>query len=135
MPDGSFYPIAEADPTDLRLTSISAFGQKKHDAIVPAGRTVEELVRMTGAPDNIRIDVFVGEHWIPQQLWHRVRPKAGTSVSLRVKQPGKGGDGSKNPLATILMIAVVATAAFVSGGGLSFLAPRSRQRCRSSSSS
>lgn len=60
------------------------------------------------------------EPWeIPQDVWGHVKPKAQTLVVIRCLPRGGGGGGKgKNPLATILQVAVMAAAAWVSAGGL-----------------
>jgi hypothetical protein len=87
------------------------------DLSVEAGATLAEIFAQA-QPDAVlrrHAHVFVGDHYIPRENWHRVRPKPGTTVSIRVVPSGGGGGGGKNPLRTILMIAVLAAAVVVPG--------------------
>ena len=95
------------------------FSMARVDLSVEAGATIAEIFARA-QPDAVlrrHAHVFVGDHYIPRENWHRVRPKPGTTVSIRVV-PSGGGGGGKNPLRTILMIAVLVGAAAISGGAL-----------------
>ena len=96
------------------------FSMARVDLSVEAGATLAEIFARA-QPDAVlrrHAHVFVGDHYIPRENWHRVRPKPGTTVSIRVVPSGGGGGGGKNPLRTILMIAVLAAATAVSAGAL-----------------
>lgn len=58
--------------------------------------------------------VMVNGEIIPMQHWKSVRPKIGTLVNVRVVPTG-GGGGKKNPIATLLSIAVLVAAPYVAG--------------------
>lgn len=79
---------------------------------VPAGQTLAELVAYVLPNPRLarRALVTIGDEPIARELWHRVRPKPGTTVTVHVV-PG-GGGGGKSPLRFILQLAVMA-AAFV----------------------
>ncbi len=96
--------------------------KRQIDLQMPAGGTVAELLTAAGAPlpDGVTAKVFIGDWEIPRPLWHRVRPKPGHIVTLRIVPGfggGGGGGGKKNPLRTVLtivvMIAAVALAAYL----------------------
>jgi hypothetical protein len=55
--------------------------------------------------------VFVGDVMIYWDKVDQVYPKPGNPITIRLL-PGKGGSGGKNPLRTILSIAVIAAAAW-----------------------
>ncbi len=111
------------DGNALRLIACPRpFSAERIDRAVPVGGSIADIM------DSLGLDPILVAHahvWItdaamiadpvivPRDRWARVRPKAGAVVTLRVA-PGKGGGGGKNPLRTILTIAVVA-AAFVLG--------------------
>lgn len=87
---------------------------------LPAGLTVREMVEAV-VPDpamraisGVRI---AGEEYLPEH-WHLIRPKPGTLVEV-VAGAGDmgGGEGGKDPLRTVLTIAVIVAAAYT--GGLS----------------
>lgn len=113
------------DASTLRLIACPRpFSADRIDRTIAAGGSIADII---AALDLDPILLAHAHVWItdaamtadpvsvPRQHWARVRPKAGAVVTLRVA-PGKGG-GGKNPLRTILTIAVVA-AAFVLGPAL-----------------
>ena len=84
------------------------------DLWVPEGRTITEILEIV-QPDPVLMAyayVFIGDDLVPREFWPRVRPKAGAVITVRVVPAG--GGGGKNPLRTIMMIAVFA-ASFVFG--------------------
>ena len=96
---------------------------ERFDAMVPEGPTVAELLEIA-QPDPVLLrhaHVYVGDSYIPPEMWSRVRPKSGAVVTARAFLPLHGGGGGKSPLRTILIIAVIAAAAFVSGGSAGLL--------------
>ncbi|MFG1413481.1 phage tail protein [Xanthobacter sp. VTT E-85241] len=81
---------------------------------VPAGATIGEIVAIA-VPEEARraaVRVTIGDHVIEQAVWHRVTPREGAQVIVRLI-PGDNG-----LLRSALMIAVVIAAAAVSGGAL-----------------
>ncbi|MFH1557842.1 MAG: phage tail protein, partial [Pseudomonadota bacterium] len=81
---------------------------------VPAGATIGEIVAIA-VPEEARraaVRVTIGEHVIEPAVWHRVKPREGAQVIVRLI-PGDNG-----LLRSALMIAVVVAAAAVSGGAL-----------------
>lgn len=97
----------------------------------PEGATVGELLELAG----IRWRRYGGGVcWIedadrcldpvpvPPELWHRVRPKAGTVTTVKL-MPGRGGGGGKQILAVILSLAVAVASVFAApliAGALGF---------------
>lgn len=78
------------------------------DYTMAAGMSVAEMIAAV-QPDPVLAangHVFVGDVYIPREFWPSVRPKAGACVSIRIVP--MGGGGGKNPLRTILSIAVLA---------------------------
>lgn len=95
----------------------------------PEGATIGELLELAG----IRWRRYGGGVcWIedadrrldpvpvPRELWHRVRPKAGTVTTVKL-MPGRGGSGGKQILTILLSIAVLAASVFL-GPELALLA-------------
>lgn len=81
------------------------------DLAVQDGLTLAEILEQA-QPDPIlraHAHIFVGDVRVPRQRWGQVRPKASSTVTIRVVAQG-GGGGSKNPLRTIMTIAVMAFA-------------------------
>lgn len=85
-------------------------------SIVPmaAGPTLAEMLTIAGVelPPHLNAHVLIDGQLIYREYWRLVRPKPGSMVAVRVIPRG-GGEGGKNPLRTILQLAVLATAAFV----------------------
>ena len=80
------------------------------DMIVPDGLTLAEMVERVQA-DPILLahgHLWIDDQYIPRDRWRLVRPKPGVTVTLRVVPHGGGGGGGKNPLRTVLTIAVIA---------------------------
>ena len=109
--------------TPLRIVvSPNPFSAEIADLELPAGGTILDLMQAAGCDKALigHAHVFITDRamtreafYIPRENWARVRPKPGMHVSIRVV-PGKGGGGGgKNPLRTILTIAVMAAALYV----------------------
>jgi hypothetical protein len=81
---------------------------------VPAGLSLAEMLTCVQPDPVLRMHahIWLGDDEIEPALWERVRPKPGTRVTIRCLPSGGGGGGGKNPLRTILTLAVVAAAAF-----------------------
>jgi len=83
------------------------FRSERCSLTVAAGPTVAGILE-TVQPDPALLKhahVFIDDWYIPPDKWHVVRPRAGRRVTVRVVPTGGGG---KNPLRTILTIAVIA---------------------------
>ena len=93
-------------------------------AELPAGLSIAEMIVETQPDPYLRrfAHVFIGDSYIAPGYWHTVRPKAGAMVSIRMVPQG-GGSGGKNPLRTVLLIAVLVVAAVVTGGAIGALVP------------
>lgn len=91
------------------------FKIKREDMTVAAGLTVAEILDFVQPDPGLRFHahVFIGADYVPRDMWARVRPRAGARVTVRVVPSGGGGD--KNPLRTILTIAVIAASLAVPG--------------------
>lgn len=88
------------------------------ERVLPAGLTVAELVSKAAELEPSRLErrfiVHISGEPVPEDGWHRVRPKPGTTLTFRALV--EGGQA----LRSIAMIAVAALALVVSGG---FAAP------------
>lgn len=79
------------------------------------GMTLEEIVA-AAQPDIVlrrHAHVWIGGHYVPRAHWARVRPRAGTRLAIRMVPMG-GGGGGKNPLRTVLSLALMAVMPSVS---------------------
>lgn len=121
MPDGSHLPIQQDRLTDIRL--IACRSPVRFERVVlalPAGLTLAEMIDLAGVDPVLRrfaqvwlVDAAMTAEpwWVPAEHWHRVRPKPGTVLTLRVV-PGKGG-GGKGILGIVLGIVTAAAGFFL----------------------
>lgn len=80
---------------------------------VPEGLTLHEIVKAI-FPKNIQgleIVVCIKDEVIPKRYWKQIKPKMHTLVGVNVV--AAGGGGKKNPLVTILTIAVAIAAPYL----------------------
>lgn len=90
------------------------------------GSSVADIV-LEAVPEryigNVAIVVMIEGALIYQEYWHCVKPKPGALINIRVVP--QGGGGKKNPLVTILSIAVMVVAPYLGGvmaAGMGFAA-------------
>ena len=69
------------------------FDGRRIDYVVPAGLTIAEIVELIQPDPLLRAHgvAFIGEHAVPRDRWHRVRPKPGALLSIRLLPSGGGG--------------------------------------------
>lgn len=82
------------------------------EMVAPAGATLAEIVALAlpGLADKRHARVMIGDQVVEPHLWHRVRPKSGVPVLVRMV-PGNSG-----LLRSVLTIAVTIAAVAVGGG-------------------
>lgn len=88
------------------------------DLVLTEGKSISQMLEIA-QPDPVlrkHAVVFIDDIQIPKKNWHLVKPRGGRTVSIRIVPQG-GGGGGKNPLRTILTIAVIA-ASFAFGAPL-----------------
>jgi len=103
-------PRLRAAPHPFKVATI--------DRVYPVGYSLAQMIDLTGLDEveKAHAHVWIGEAYISRENWRLVRPHDGTYIVLRVLPHG-GGGGGKNPLRTILTIAVIA-ASFYFGPAL-----------------
>ncbi len=114
--------VIEPDDHSIRIVSaLRPFSNEIAERSIGAGHTLLELVALVEPPLHLArfVHVAIGDLYVPRDNWHLVRPKPGTTVTIRAA-PGFGG-GKKNPLRFILQLVVLAAGAAVSGGLLGFV--------------
>lgn len=100
----------------VKMTAVChPFKVERKDFELPEGLTVNQMLAIA-QPDARQLEhavVFVRGEVIPRGYWPRYRPKSGVLIEVRafpIPRGGGGGGGGKNPLRTILTIAVIAAA-------------------------
>lgn len=90
------------------------FDSKAEMVRLPEGLTLLQMVDAQSLDPVMRAHVVIQINGdvIPRESWHLVRPKASAIVSVHIVPSGGGGGGGKNPLKTVLTIAVMAAAAY-----------------------
>lgn len=95
------------------------FRTTRVDEMVEAGGTLEQIITRgldsMNVPDFMRDcgHAYIGARYIPREEWATTVPLPGDFVTYRIF-PQKGG--GKNPLRTLLTLAVIVVASFVSMG-------------------
>lgn len=96
-------------------TSPLPFSNKQTKALAAPGSSLQDIVNQAVPahywPAGIGARVEINGHMIPRKHWARIKPKMGTTVNVRVVL--QGGRGGKNPLATLLSIAVMIAAPYI----------------------
>ncbi|MDE1151415.1 MAG: host specificity factor TipJ family phage tail protein [Micavibrio sp.] len=99
------------------------FAAERIERTLPAGNSIAAIAAamLPDARLTPHLHAFINGHAVPRESWHRVRPKAGTVLTLRLLP--MGGGGSKNPLRTVLSLALLAASPALSAGLASLLGP------------
>ena len=90
--------------TDIKVSACPhPFEQRRVDYLAPAGLTIAEIIELIQPDPLLRSHghVFIGEHLIPRDRWHRVRPAPGVQIAIRLLPSGGGA------LRIVAIIAVV----------------------------
>lgn len=93
------------------------FRAERIHSSVPAGASVAEIMKGVGAAAATH--AYIDGHFIAEERRAAVKPKAGAVLTLRAVP--MGGGGSKNPLRTILSLALMAASPGISAGILGAL--------------
>ena len=83
---------------------------------LPQGLSLQDMLQ-AAQPDAVlrrHAHISLNGHLVPRENWARVYPKAGAHVGIRMVP--QGGGGGKNPLRTLLSIAVLAASPVLAGG-------------------
>jgi hypothetical protein len=93
-----------------RLLAVrNPFTVERVEMHLATGKTIAELLTLAGLRTDVDYRVFVGDRLIPREWWPRVRPKPGSTVTVRaVPMNTGGGQGDSNKvLRTVLQIVVI----------------------------
>lgn len=106
-----------ADKTVNVSVAPHPFSVERVTGRVAAGATVRDIVAgYIPAWQQGYCHVLIDGEAVPQDVWHRVRPKAGHLVTVRMVP--MGGGGGKSPLRTVLSLAIAAAAPALGGAVL-----------------
>lgn len=94
-------------------------GRQGMVAVVEDGTTVREILLKAGIDPYQPIVISLDDRLLTVEEWDTVCPATGQLLNVQASVQGGGGDS--NPIQMVLMIAVVAVAAVVSGGALASL--------------
>ncbi len=90
------------------------FSNKQIKAHAIAGSTLREIIDLICPPQltqaGIGAVVQINGRLIAEENWHLITPKEGSIVNVRIVP--QGGGGKKNPLVTLLSIAVLVAAPY-----------------------
>ena len=89
------------------------------DFKIEEGYTIAELLNIVQPNEILRKYAYIEIDGVPVPYiyWNHARPRAGHIVSIGVMPQGGGGEGGKNPLRTLLTVAVI-VASIYTGGAL-----------------
>ena len=99
---------------------------------VPSNATLADIVALAEVPQWIVEcgEVAINGHVVPRTLWRSVRPKDGMTVTIYPPTLHGGGGGQTKQIITIVStIALIAGAAFISGGAQGAAAQRRACPC------
>lgn len=95
------------------------FSNHQVRSLAPLGVTIDEIVKaeISGKYEEVvDVIVLVNGQVVPFEYWKSVRPRLGTIVNIRaVPKGGGGGGGKKNPISTLLSVAVMVAAPYIAG--------------------
>lgn len=92
------------------------FAAERMTGEIAAGDSIARIIATLQPDPALRpyAHVYIDGDYIPQNRWTRVRPKAGHRLTIRMVP--MGGGGGKNPLRTVLSLAVMAAVPAVAAG-------------------
>ncbi len=98
-------------------TTLLPFNLHRKTVPVPAGLTLQQMVDhvIPHTPKSCHVVITINGEQIDPFFWRAVRPKECAVVGINVV--AAGGGGGKNPLGTILSIALLVAAPYIAGWG------------------
>lgn len=90
------------------------FSNARVEHVIEAGKTVFEILQIVQPDEDLKkyAHVHIGGDYINPDMWHAVKPKANSVLSVRMIPQGGGG---KNPLRTVLSVALLAATPHLGG--------------------
>lgn len=78
---------------------------------IPYGQRINEIIDdLDLESEALQARVLVDDHVVEKAYWHRVKPKAGHRLTVRVLPQGGGGQGKDGALRMVAMMGVMAAA-------------------------
>ncbi len=105
------------DKIDVFIAPHPFRASREHRAVA-AGKSVAAIVAELQPDAGLRehAHVTIGGDVVPRDDWARVKPKAGTQLAIRMVPMGGGGGGGKNPLRTVMSLAIMSATGDIAGG-------------------
>lgn len=99
-------------PGELRLYARPhPLHDRRVDIEIPAGLTLEQIFALVQPNAVLRrgAAIYIDDWYIPETMWHCVKPRPGRFVQIAAALPrDPGGGGKKSPLRIVLSLAIVA---------------------------
>lgn len=106
--------LLQAECLDVAVSN-NPFGHGVEFFELTPGMTLGEILNETcPRHKDFKAVIFIGDHYIHPEYYDRVKPKPVDLITVNIAPHG-GGGGGKNPLRTILSIALVAAAPYAAG--------------------
>jgi hypothetical protein len=86
------------------------FSLERIERQVVEGQTIDEIMAAVGCKPGRAYFVLLNGIEVPPQMWTRVRPKAGSEVTIKAVPLGGGGGDSNKTLRTVLLVVIVIVA-------------------------
>lgn len=88
---------------------------------LPAGLSVAAILARLQPDPRLEphAHIYLDGHYLPKSVWPRMRPKPGTTLTIRMVP--MGGGGGKNPLRTVLSMAIAAASPMLVSGLTGYL--------------
>src|SRR5262252_8699889 len=80
------------DPPPLQILD-RPFATERRELARPLGLTIAELLQHAGIPAGTPVRVYLNGDFVYPEHYHRIRPKPGAHVLVRVVPRGGGGRG------------------------------------------
>lgn len=115
---------------DVAIVPHPFTAERIHRQIDPGGSVAEIISSFQPDAGLSRYaHVYLNGDYVPEDQWSLVTPEPGTTLSIRLVPVGGGGGGGKNPLRTVLSLAMIAAGNWAAGssffaglsGGASFM--------------
>ena len=100
------------------IAAPNPFRTQRVEFAAPPGSTLEDMIRRAGVMPGLDARVFI-EHGgvlygpITRPWWPRIRPKAGSRVTIRGRAMGGGSGGDSNKTLRIVLLVVIIIIAIV----------------------